>query len=78
MLEQLRLLNQQPNNNLLELLSKANNPQQLIQNMIVQNPQLHGLVQQYGNGDPKAACYEYARQTGQNLDQILEILERYM
>ena len=81
MLEQLKSLNSpQMNNNLnmlVQLLNNSNNPQQLIQSMVAKNPQLTQLIQQYGNGDPKAACYEYARKTGQNLDQVINLLERY-
>lgn len=75
----LRMLNQSrpltnPTNNLISMLRNAQNPQALMQNLISQNPQIMNLVNQYGGGDPKAAFYAYARQTGQDPDQILSML----
>lgn len=63
------------NNNLLQLLQNSQNPQALINQMILKNPQINNLINQYGNGDPKVAFYEYARRTGQNPEQILETLK---
>ena len=75
----LRMLNQSrpltnPTNNLISMLRNAQNPQALMQNLISQNPQIMNLVNQYGGGDPKTAFYAYARQTGQDPDQILSML----
>ena len=77
----LNLLNQQTrnsnqNNNILTMLKSANNPQQMISNLISQNPQLTSLINQYGNGDPKTAFYEYARITGQDPNQVLDALKK--
>ena len=78
MLNQLRSLSQPQNNNLIDLLNSSNNPQQLMQDLIAQNPQLHQMIMQYGGGNPKAACYEYARLSGQDVNQVLNLLKRYM
>lgn len=74
----LEVLNQKPqkSNNLIDMLSKADNPQQLISNLIQNNPQITTLINQYGNGDPKAAFYEYARRNGQDPEQILNLIKR--
>jgi hypothetical protein len=60
------------------MLQNANNPQQLINNILTNNPQLTTLINQYGNGDPKAAFYEYARRTGQNPQQVLNMIQGLM
>ena len=70
--------NQMPaqTNNILSLLQNSNNPQQLINNILAQNPQLTNLINQYGNGDPKTAFYEFARVSGQDPQQVLNLLRR--
>lgn len=79
MLSKLRPAKQvQTNNNMLAMLQNSNNPQQLINNILTNNPQLTTLINQYGNGDPKAAFYEYARRTGQNPQQILNMIQSLM
>ena len=65
-------------NSMLSLLQNSNNPQQLINNILTQNPQLTNLINQFGNGDPKTAFYEYARQSGQDPQQVLNFLHRFM
>ncbi len=71
-------INRQPMNNVLSLLQNSNNPQQLINNMLTQNPQIINLINQYGNGDPKTAFYEFARISGQDPQQVLNVLQRFM
>lgn len=66
------------NNNMLNLLQNSNNPQQLINNILSQNPQITNLINQYGNGDPKAAFYEYARISGQDPQQALNLVQKFM
>lgn len=66
------------NNNMLALLQNANNPQQLLNNMLTNNPQLMGLINKYGKGDPKAAFYELARVQGQDPQQILSMIQKFM
>jgi len=74
MLNKLRPLQ---NNNLVNLLQNSKNPQLFMQTMINQNPQIMGLINQYGNGDPQTAFYEYARIMGVDPNQILSMLENY-
>ena len=75
MLVKSRQLN--PTNNLINMLQNSNNPQQLIQNLVTQNPQITNIINKYGNGDPKTAFFEYARMTGQNPEQILSMLRNF-
>lgn len=66
------------NNDILTLLQNSNNPQQFINNIIAQNPQINNLINQYGNGDPKTAFYEFARINGKDPQQVLNILQKFM
>ena len=66
------------NNNLIAMLQNANNPQDFMRNMINQNPQINGLINQYGNGDPKTAFYAYAQQMGVDPEQILSVLKKFI
>ena len=75
MLSKSRPLNQP--NDLISMLQKSNNPQQLIQSLLERNPQVMNLIKQYGNGDPKAAFYAYAKQTGRDPEQILSMLRNF-
>ena len=77
MLSQLGQLRNSNNNSLLNLLQNSQNPRALIQSMIAKNPQVNQLIKQYGNGDPKAAFYEFARIKGQDPTQILNMLQRF-
>ena len=78
MLQNLNRQNPTTNNDILSLLQNSNNPQQLINNIIAQNPQITNLINQYGNGDPKTAFYEFARIHGKDPQQVLNILQRFM
>ena len=66
-----------PTNNLINMLQNSNNPQQLIQNLVTQNPQITNIINKYGNGDPKTAFFEYARMTGQDPEKILSMLRNF-
>lgn len=74
MLNQLGLSSRSQSNNLIAMLANSRNPQQMIQSMIENNPNVNMLVRQYGNGDPKTAFYNYARQTNQDPNQVLSAL----
>lgn len=65
-------------NNLLSIFQNSNNPQELVNNILARNPQITQLINQYGNGDPKTAFYEYARRNGQDPQAILDIVKRFM
>lgn len=66
------------NNNILSLLQNSNNPQELVNNILASNPQITDLIKKYGNGDPKTAFYEYARQNGQDPQAILDMVKKFM
>lgn len=77
----LQMLSQQSrpsNNNVIAMLQNSKNPQELVQNMLANNPQITNIINQYGGGDPKAAFYEYARRTGQDPEQVLTMLKNLM
>lgn len=78
MLQELNQANKTNNNNILSLLQNSNNPQELINNILASNPQITDLINKYGNGDPKTAFYEYARQSGQNPQAILDMVKKFI
>lgn len=51
----------------------ANNPQQMVNQMLNNNPQVKQFVEQYG--DPKTAFYKLAEQRGINPDDVLNLLK---
>ena len=56
-------------------MSSKGNPMSLLQMAAMSNPKIQNalqLVQQYGNGDPRAAFYAYAQQKGVDPQQALE------
>lgn len=69
------------NNNiniLMNMLSSGNNPEQFIQNMISQNPQLNAVYGQAKNsGMPmKDFVMQYAKQNGMNIKPFVDILSK--
>lgn len=63
-------------NNLNQLLSMGNNPQQIIQNAIAQNPQLQQLFSQIGGGvNAKTLVMQIAQQRGIDLNKMIQILQ---
>ncbi len=74
---------QQPTNNLqqvknmMNLLRTSQNPQAMMQTLLMQNPQLQSvmtLINQSG-GDPKTAFYKLAEQKGVDPNQIINMLK---
>ena len=62
-------------NNLNQLLSMGNNPQQIVQNAIAQNPQLQQLFSQIGSGvNAKTLVMQIAQQRGIDLNPMLQFL----
>ena len=62
-------------NNLNQLLSMGNNPQQIVQNAIAQNPQLQQLFSQIGSGvNAKTLVMQIALQRGIDLNPMLQFL----
>ena len=73
----LQMLNQSKpsiNNNMVSMLRNSPNPQTLLNNLLMQNPQVTGLINQYG-GDPKTAFYALAQQKGIDPNTILNMLK---
>ena len=63
-------------NNLNQLLSMGNNPQQIIQNAIAQNPQLQQTFSQIKTGgNMKALVMQIAQQRGIDLNQMIQFLQ---
>ena len=70
----------QVNNNLnqvrqmMNMIKTAGNPQAMVQNMLMQNPQVSNLINQYG-GDPQRAFYALCDQKGINPQEFLKSLK---
>ena len=63
-------------NNLNQLLSMGNNPQQIVQNAIAQNPQLQQLFSQIGSGvNAKTFVMQVAQQRGIDINQMIQFLQ---
>lgn len=63
-------------NNLNQLLSMGNNPQQIIQNAIAQNPQLQQTFSQIKTGgNMKAVVMQIAQQRGIDINQMIQFLQ---
>ena len=66
------------NNNLImlmQMLQGGNNPQALIQNMMKNNPQLNGIVQQAQNsGDVKKFVMQYAKQRNIDIEPLMKMV----
>ena len=61
-------------NNLSQLLMMGQNPQQIIQNAIAQNPQLQQVFSQMGGGiNAKALVMQIAQQRGIDLNPMLQV-----
>lgn len=56
-----------------QMFKTANNPQQMVNQMLNNNPQVKQFVEQYG--DPKTAFYKLAEQRGINPDDVLNLLK---
>jgi hypothetical protein len=57
---------------MVQMLKSANNPQQMVNQMVNNNPQVKQFIEQYG--DPKTAFYKLAEQRGINPDEIINML----
>ena len=63
-------------NNLNQLLSMGNNPQQIVQNAIAQNPQLQQLFSRIGTGvNAKTLVMQIAQQRGIDINQMIQFLQ---
>ena len=71
----------QPNpmiNNLMNLMSMGQNPQQIIQNAIARNPQLQQTFtqMQQNNISPREMCMQIARQRGLDLTPAIQFMNQ--
>ena len=75
--------NPQPNNlksptpNLLKQFLNSSNPQQFIQNMVMNNPKMQNVMQifQQSNLTPKQFFYQFAQQKGINPDDFINSMK---
>lgn len=65
-------------NNLNQLLSMGQNPQQIVQNAIAYNPQLQQVFSQFGNGrmSPKEMVLQIASQRGIDINAMINVLQQ--
>ena len=61
-------------NNINQLLSLGNNPQQIVQNAIARNPQLQQTFSQY-NGNLKGVVMQLAQQQGIDINQLINYIQ---
>lgn len=79
----LQMLSQnQPNNisqirNMINLVRNSNNPQVLLNNMMMQNPQMQQVMSyiNQNGGNAQQAFYKLAQEKGVNPDEILKLLK---
>lgn len=65
-------------NNLVSLMSMGQNPQQIVQNVIANNPQLQQIFSQMSaqNISPRDMAYRIAQQRGIDITPMIEYLRR--
>lgn len=65
-----------PIKNMMNAMRSAKNPQMMLQQMMVQNPQVKQVMDyvQKNGGDAKAAFYKLSEEKGVNPDDILNML----
>lgn len=68
--------NQNPMNFLMNLMSMGNNPQQIINNVINQNPQMQVAINQMKSSGMSTKDYvlQYARQNNINIQPIIQMM----
>ena len=65
-------------NNLFQKFMSSSNPEQIIQNMIMKNPQLNNVMSlmRASNMTPKQFFYYYAQQNGVDPDQFINSMQQ--
>ena len=58
---------------MVEMMKASGNPQEMVNKMVSQNPQIKEIINQYG-GDAKTAFYRYAEANGVNPNDILQMM----
>ncbi|MCH5211005.1 MAG: hypothetical protein J1F01_08600 [Oscillospiraceae bacterium] len=60
--------------NMMNMFKGATNPQQMMMNMMSQNPQLAGVMNMLNGRNPKDVFYEQCKQSGINPDEVINAL----
>ena len=71
-------MQQNPMNMLMQMLSMGNNPQQIIQNMMAQNPEIRiafNQMQQSGM-TPQQYAMQYAKQNNINIQLLMNVMNQ--
>lgn len=65
-------------NNLQQLLTMGQTPQQIVQNAIAYNPQLQQVFSQFGNGrmSPREMVLQIASQRGIDINAMINVLQQ--
>lgn len=63
---------------IMQMLSSGNNPNQLVQQLMQNNPQMNSIANQMRNSGmpPKEFLMQYARQNGKNIQPLLDMLSK--
>ena len=59
---------------MVQILKATNNPQTMVNQMMMNNPEVQKIINQYG-GDPKTAFYKYAEVNGIDPEEILNLIK---
>lgn len=72
-----RLSIQQQKPNLLKQFLSSSNPQEFIQNMVMNNPKMQNVMQLFQNSNmsPKQFFYQYAKTKGVDPDQFINSIQ---
>lgn len=61
--------------NMMNMFKGAPNPQQMLINMMSQNPQLAGIMNMLNGRNPKDVFYEQCKQNGINPEEVIDALK---
>ena len=71
-------MQQSPMNMLMQMLSMGNNPQQIIQNIVAQNPQVQAVFNQMQQSGmtPQQYVMQYAKQNNINIQPLVNMMNQ--
>ena len=71
-------MQQNPMNMLMQMLSMGNNPQQIIQSIIAQNPQVQAVFNQMQQSGmtPQQYAMQYAKQNNINIQPLVNMMNQ--
>lgn len=71
-------MQQNPMNMLMQMLSMGSNPQQIIQNIVAQNPQVQAVLNQMQQSGmtPQQYAMQYAKQNNINIQPFLNVMNQ--